>query len=615
MNLPALSVPDNGETDCAAIALFNSHSCEEHSLMGHNGYETLKAMRNLLLEYNSTLQHMQTMHDAVMLNRHQESWRMFCDSCDNSISTTLAVENLFCLERAQCALNEKYWQKLLELTGVKPFMPTERLEEWNKGLRAWRKASRTNFEAQKPMAFSEESIFSTAFALNEEKKDYFAQMVHGVFTKLSAHHKTNRAQGFSKKIIIANCLPCSDYRRHYDNLAYLNDLRKVIGLMYGRKGAEDANSSAIKTFMMQNPGEWVGIDNDTLKVKGFINGNVHILIEDETCNNLNLVLSHLMPGCIPLDRRNKVNQNSTRDIKFNQYRSQLISFTAINSLVSYASDFPKEVKKSATDRFTLVLRSHQSVNEKAELVRIWEDLGAVKRHSEVYDFDFNPAEAFKLMALHGCLPDKDTHQFYSTIGEIQARALDECMIAPGMTLLEPSIGLGALLKGLPEGVNVTGFDIHPAAVAITGLRWNVTMNDFMHVKPEDTGLFDRILMNPPYSETRWIAHFHHALKFLKPGGRLVAILIGSAKEHLRLKLYTYANLPEFFKIVTQLWINLGPTLSYTFDSESEENWPIYFTSLENALTNKCAEAAADAVRESLDKGLKIYEGFLTEQGE
>ena len=37
---------------------------------------------------------------------------------------------------------------------------------------------------------------------------------------------------------------------------------------------------------------------------------------------------------------------------------------------------------------------------------------------------------------------------------------------------------------------------------------------------------------------------------------------------LRLKLYIYAGLPEFFKIVTQLWINLWPTLSYTFDSVS-----------------------------------------------
>ncbi|EOA2698356.1 GntR family transcriptional regulator [Citrobacter freundii complex sp. 2024EL-00228] len=84
---------------------------------------------------------------------------------------------------------------------------------------------------------------------------------------------------------------------------------------------------------------------------------------------------------------------------------------------------------------------------------------------------------------------------------------------------------------------------------------------------------------------------------------------------LRLKLYIYAGLPEFFKIVTQLWINLWPTLSYTFESDSEDKWPIFFSSLELALSNRDAGAAADAIRESLDKGLRIYLSLLTEQGE
>lgn len=78
-------------------------------------------------------------------------------------------------------------------------MPTERYDDWNEGLRAWRKSSESNFEKLKPVPFNEESIFSTAFALNEEKKDYFAQMVHGVFEKLSALHKTK--EGANKFLI------------------------------------------------------------------------------------------------------------------------------------------------------------------------------------------------------------------------------------------------------------------------------------------------------------------------------------------------------------------------------------------------------------------------------
>jgi 16S rRNA G1207 methylase RsmC len=38
------------------------------------------------------------------------------------------------------------------------------------------------------------------------------------------------------------------------------------------------------------------------------------------------------------------------------------------------------------------------------------------------------------------------------------------------------------------------------------------------------GLFDRIVMNPPFADRQDIRHVRHALGFLKPGGRLVAIM-------------------------------------------------------------------------------------------
>jgi 16S rRNA G1207 methylase RsmC len=37
-------------------------------------------------------------------------------------------------------------------------------------------------------------------------------------------------------------------------------------------------------------------------------------------------------------------------------------------------------------------------------------------------------------------------------------------------------------------------------------------------------LFDRIVMNPPFADQQDIRHVRHALGFLKPGGRLVAIM-------------------------------------------------------------------------------------------
>jgi 16S rRNA G1207 methylase RsmC len=38
------------------------------------------------------------------------------------------------------------------------------------------------------------------------------------------------------------------------------------------------------------------------------------------------------------------------------------------------------------------------------------------------------------------------------------------------------------------------------------------------------GLFDRIVMNPPFADQQDIRHVMHAATLLKPGGRLVAIM-------------------------------------------------------------------------------------------
>ena len=170
MSLPTAVLAYNSENDSDVLSLYTNPVDSQSDLIGHDGFQKLNAMRDLLVEYNTTLKHMQAMYDAVMRNRHDESWRMCCDSGDNSIKHTLAVENLFCIERARCSLDEKYWQKLLDLTGVKPLMPTDRYDHWNEGLRAWRKSPESNFKKLKPVPFNEESIFSTAFALNEEKK-------------------------------------------------------------------------------------------------------------------------------------------------------------------------------------------------------------------------------------------------------------------------------------------------------------------------------------------------------------------------------------------------------------------------------------------------------------
>jgi 16S rRNA G1207 methylase RsmC len=55
--------------------------------------------------------------------------------------------------------------------------------------------------------------------------------------------------------------------------------------------------------------------------------------------------------------------------------------------------------------------------------------------------------------------------------------------------------------------------------------------DFLEKIPGlELEMFDRILMNPPFDHGSDIVHIQHARKFLKPGGRLVAICAGGPKQ-------------------------------------------------------------------------------------
>lgn len=112
----------------------------------------------------------------------------------------------------------------------------------------------------------------------------------------------------------------------------------------------------------------------------------------------------------------------------------------------------------------------------------------------------------------------------------------EANIEDGHRVLEPSAGTGRLIRAIgavaPRAA-ITAIEIN------TGLwdqlvrefqpdQWNVRpllCLDFLEYDPERADLpVDRIVMNPPFAKQADIRHVNHALRFLKPGGRLVAIM-------------------------------------------------------------------------------------------
>lgn len=128
---------------------------------------------------------------------------------------------------------------------------------------------------------------------------------------------------------------------------------------------------------------------------------------------------------------------------------------------------------------------------------------------------------------------KELQQF-DTPGPLAAKLVDLANIIEGDTFLEPSAGNGAIITAiLAEAAKAKVW-----AIEIDQLRCNriqsigigdghVIQGDFLHFEPGGINgwpeQFDRIIMNPPFAKNQDIDHVLHAFKFLKPGGRIVAI--------------------------------------------------------------------------------------------
>lgn len=117
---------------------------------------------------------------------------------------------------------------------------------------------------------------------------------------------------------------------------------------------------------------------------------------------------------------------------------------------------------------------------------------------------------------------------------------------PRLRVLEPSAGTGNVARPCRKaGTVVDCVEIQPdlaRQLAADGFR---TINaDFLALTPNVTGLYDRIIMNPPFDRERDIDHVVHALKFLKPDGYLIAIMSAGTEFRETRKSQAFRELVE-----------------------------------------------------------------------
>ncbi|CRM87353.1 Type I restriction-modification system methyltransferase subunit [Pseudomonas sp. 22 E 5] len=146
-------------------------------------------------------------------------------------------------------------------------------------------------------------------------------------------------------------------------------------------------------------------------------------------------------------------------------------------------------------------------------------------------FSGDAADAIENILMTGEVTVPQDFGFFPTPPTVAKHAADLAMIGDGMMVLEPSAGRGALAvaaNSAAVGVIVDMHELlpdnHKALIELKlPLSGVAEPGDFLQVEPKP--VYDRVLMNPPFDKKRSdIHHVVHALKFLKPGGRLVAIM-------------------------------------------------------------------------------------------
>ncbi len=155
--------------------------------------------------------------------------------------------------------------------------------------------------------------------------------------------------------------------------------------------------------------------------------------------------------------------------------------------------------------------------------------GKWNRSAKAHVFDRDPREALGLAIETGKATNvKQVLQAFYTPDALADRVAALAELQPGMRVMEPSCGDGALVRAVlrrePKIGSIHVIDIDaPAWSKVCALTQAGSSGDFLRITPAEIGLFDVVVMNPPFSKGQDMAHVLHAWKFLKPGGTLAAI--------------------------------------------------------------------------------------------
>jgi predicted RNA methylase len=161
--------------------------------------------------------------------------------------------------------------------------------------------------------------------------------------------------------------------------------------------------------------------------------------------------------------------------------------------------------------------------------------------------DEESTERLRVLLADGRLEPIDNLGYFPTPPALVDRLLEHAVVLSHHTVLEPSVGRGAISERLLETVSpaqLWAVELQPKhANTLDPARYpNLIVGGFLETTFPCQ--FDRIVMNPPFERQQDIDHITYAFSLLAPGGRLVAIAGSTAATGAREKNRAFRELIE-----------------------------------------------------------------------
>ena len=227
-----------------------------------------------------------------------------------------------------------------------------------------------------------------------------------------------------------------------------------------------------------------------------------------------------------------------------------ISDEVLNVLGNYTFDGPRLMLPAQLDR-----KLYVAVNAVLEA-----NGGKWNRSAKAHVFPGESAED----AIEQALATGEFRRVKQELGQFDTpealadRVVELADIKPGMLIFEPSAGIGNLVEAIMlktgTGAGIFANEIDPKRMEECRTRnWKafggggLSNNDFlkMPVPPVEENLhFDRVVMNPPFAKQADIDHVLHAMRFVRAGGRLVAIMSASVRFRTNAKTVAFRELMD-----------------------------------------------------------------------